>query len=78
MQIFVRFRLAVADLLMSSVGVLTPFIASYKQEWPFGEIGCAYDGFIHYVVGNLCSNRFRAFWRNESVACTSVHPQGLQ
>ena len=51
-RIFFLDRLAVADLLMSSVGVITPFIASYNQTWPFGEIGCAYDGFIHYVVGN--------------------------
>lgn len=43
--------LAVADLLMSSVGTFTPFIASYNQKWPFGELGCAYDGFLHYTVG---------------------------
>jgi len=43
--------LAVADLAMSSFGVITPFIASYHQTWPFGKIGCAYDGFMHYVVG---------------------------
>jgi len=48
--------LAVGDLLMCSIGALTPFIASYYQTWPFGKIGCAYDGFLHYIVGAVQIN----------------------
>nr|QNM38092.1 xenopsin [Spadella cephaloptera] len=45
--------LAVSDLFMCSVGVATPMMASYHQTWPFGELGCAYDGFVHYLGGNV-------------------------
>lgn len=45
--------LAISDLFMGSVGTATPMIASYNQEWIFGEFGCAYDGFVHFLGGGV-------------------------
>ena len=41
-----------SDLIMNTIGMLTPMLSSWNGEWYGGELVCAYDGFLHFVVGN--------------------------
>ena len=45
--------LLLTDFGMSTIGMITPMSSSYYGEWIWGEMGCAYDGFMHFVIGEF-------------------------
>ena len=50
------------DLLANTIGMFTPMISSWHGKWYGGQLVCAFDGFLHFVVGmmqtNICNAAF--------------------